>query len=245
MMELHESEFEFYLKQQGVSLTQQQQQQFKLYFETLVEWNKKVNLTAITQKKQVYIKHFYDAISPSFFVNINTLHNLADIGSGAGFPALPLKICFPHLQITIIDCLQKRITFLQHLTSILRLTDIQLVHGRAEQLAREKQYRDKYDLVTARAVAKLAVLNELCLPFVKKEGIFVAMKGPTDCVELKEANFSCTQLKSSVSSTHQLQLPFDYGERNIIVIQKKGATPSKYPRKTGIPAKKPLLNIQQ
>lgn len=194
------------LKKHGLELGELQLEQFELYYQELVSWNEKMNLTGITDREQVYTKHFYDSVSLAFYTDMTKVNKLADIGSGAGFPGLPLKICFPHIKLTIIDSLNKRIGFLQHVVDILGLTDVELVHGRAEEIGRKEGYRDSYDLVTARAVAKLAVLNEFCLPFVRKSGIFAAMKGGDPREEMKEAEFSFNQLKGRVKAVHPFQL---------------------------------------
>jgi 16S rRNA (guanine527-N7)-methyltransferase len=189
----------------------------------------------------VYEKHFYDSVSLSFFVQMTDAGSIADIGSGAGFPSIPLKICFPHLKVMIVDSLNKRIQFLNHLSSALGLTDVSCVHGRAEDVARTKDHRDQYDLVTARAVARLNVLNELCLPFAKKAGTFAAMKGADPADELQEAGMSLKKLKGEIRSVHELKLPIEQSERHIILIRKTANTPKEYPRKAGTPIKQPLL----
>src|SRR5262249_29980717 len=148
-----------------------------LYYKLLVEWNEKMNLTGITERGAVYEKHFYDSLTVTSVTNIQEQHSLADIGSGAGFPSIPIAIVFPHLNVMIIDALAKRINFLEEVCSKLGLYRVKCLHSRAEDAARLKEHRDQYDVVTARAVAKLAVLNEFCLPFVRKGGRFVAMKG--------------------------------------------------------------------
>ncbi|MDP5276074.1 16S rRNA (guanine(527)-N(7))-methyltransferase RsmG [Chengkuizengella axinellae] len=232
--------FSLLLNNKSIKISSIQWEMLEIYFETLVEWNKKMNLTAITDKEQVFIKHFYDSISLSFYQSISDIESIADIGSGAGFPSIPLKIMFPHLKVTIIDSLKKRIHFLEHLTNELKLSNVSCVHGRAEELGRKPQYRDQFDLVTARAVARLNVLNEYCLPFVKKSGFFVAMKGVNPTDEVNEAKYSLIELKGSLSNVVSCQLP-DLSDRNFIFIQKTDHTPKKYPRKAGTPLKKPLF----
>jgi 16S rRNA (guanine527-N7)-methyltransferase len=235
-----QSDFLTLLHNKGIQLSEVQIRQFELYYQELVEWNGKVNLTAITEKEGVYIKHFYDSLSLSFFVNISQISTLADIGSGAGFPSIPLKIVYPHLKVTIIDSLQKRITFLQHLVQALGLEGVTCIHGRAEDIARLKEHRDHYDLVTARAVARLSVLSEFCLPFVKPNGQFLAMKGSEVTDELQKAAYSFKELKGQLIEDNQFKLPNDHGIRHLIEIQKKSITPGKYPRKAGTPLKIPL-----
>ncbi|EFM10975.1 methyltransferase GidB [Paenibacillus curdlanolyticus YK9] len=229
------------LAEKGITLTAEQLDQFEAYFRILVEWNEKMNLTGITEREAVYEKHFYDSVALSFYVDMKNVRHIADIGSGAGFPSLPIKICFPHLKITIVDSLNKRISFLQHVVNELGLSDVSCVHGRAEDIARLPEHRDHYDLVTARAVAKLNVLNEFCLPFVRKGGTFAAMKGgdPTD--EIREASTSLRELKGKTAGTEAMQLPFEQSERHIVLITKTDSTPRKYPRKAGTPLKQPIL----
>ncbi|CAM4215371.1 16S rRNA (guanine(527)-N(7))-methyltransferase RsmG [Paenibacillus alkaliterrae] len=229
------------MEESGLSLSPVQLDQFELYYQLLVEWNEKMNLTGITERDAVYEKHFFDSVSLSFFTNMNAVHKLADIGSGAGFPSIPLKICFPHLQVMIADSLNKRIQFLAHLTAKLGLNDVVCLHGRAEDIAQLPAHRDCYDLVTARAVARLNVLNEFCLPFVKKGGLFAAMKGSQSDEEVREAAFSLRELKGRFKSQHQLTLPNEQSERHIVFIEKTEVTPRKYPRKAGIPLKQPLI----
>ncbi|MEX2461532.1 MAG: 16S rRNA (guanine(527)-N(7))-methyltransferase RsmG [Paenibacillaceae bacterium] len=240
-MDVIEKQLNELLQTQGITLNSQQFKQFSDYYEQLVLWNEKMNLTGIIEREQVYTKHFYDSVSLSFYVPIESVRTLADIGSGAGFPSIPLKIVYPHLQITIIDSLNKRIQFLNHIVSFLKLTDVLCVHGRAEDLARLAIYRDHFDLVTARAVARLNVLNELCLPFVMKSGHFVAMKGSDPTDELNEAEFSARELKAVFIKTHNFELPIDQSKRHLIIFQKQDATPKKYPRKAGVPSREPLI----
>lgn len=215
--------------------------QFETYYRELVSWNEKMNLTGITERDQVYTKHFFDSLSLAFFVNMERVELLADIGSGAGFPGIPLKIAFPHLQLTIVDSLSKRISFLQHVCDELGLKGVTLVHGRAEDIGRQPAYRDHYDLVTARAVARMALLNEFCLPFARKGGEFAAMKGSDPMEEVAEASFSLKELRAELVKVESFKLPVEESDRHIVLIRKNGATPAKYPRKAGLPAKQPLL----
>ncbi|AIQ66201.1 16S rRNA methyltransferase [Paenibacillus stellifer] len=215
--------------------------QFETYYRELVSWNEKMNLTGITDRDQVYTKHFFDSLSLAFFVNLEKVESLADIGSGAGFPGIPLKIAFPHLQLTIVDSLSKRISFLQHVCDELGLKGVTLVHGRAEDIGRLPAHRDHYDLVTARAVARMALLNEFCLPFARKGGEFAAMKGSDPIEEVAEASFSLKELRAELVKVESFKLPVEESDRHIVLIRKNGATPAKYPRKAGLPAKQPLL----
>lgn len=229
------------LAEHGISLTPKMAEQFDTYYRELITWNEKMNLTGITEREDVYIKHFYDSASIAFFLELNAIERIADVGSGAGFPGLPLKILFPHLRLTIIDSLNKRIGFLNHLISLLELDHVDAIHARAEEAGKSAQYREQFDLVTARAVAKLNVLNEFCLPLVKVGGRFVAMKGTDPNKEIAEAAYSIQTLGAKLSQIHPLQLP-DESERHIIVIDKTSKTPKAYPRKPGTPLKQPLLS---
>jgi len=229
------------LAERSIAVSDRQLEQFEMYFRELVEWNEKMNLTGITEKEQVYVKHFYDSASLAFFHPMDGVGSMADIGSGAGFPSIPLKILFPHLTVTIVDSLQKRIGFLQHLTNTLGLSDVECVHGRAEDVARLPAHRDRYDLVTARAVARLNVLAEFCMPFAKPEGHFVAMKGSDPAEELAEAKFAFKELGGQLVADHAFELPMEQSGRHLIVVRKTKATPGKYPRKAGVPLKTPLI----
>lgn len=234
-------EFQARLAEHGIQINEQQLDQFESYYRLLVEWNEKMNLTGITEREAVYTKHFYDSVSLAFYVNMEEIRSLADIGSGAGFPGIPLKICYPLLKLTIIDSLNKRINFLTHIKDALQLTETELIHGRAEEMGRKAGYRDSYDLVTARAVARLAVLNEFCLPFVRKGGCFAAMKGSDPQEEIQESAYSLKELRGQLSSVEAFQLPVEESARHMVLIRKLAETPKKYPRKAGTPLKTPLL----
>ncbi|PRS78939.1 16S rRNA (guanine(527)-N(7))-methyltransferase RsmG [Bacillus sp. GBSW2] len=228
------------LEEKGRTLSPVQLEQFETYFRMLVEWNEKMNLTSITEKEEVYLKHFYDSISAAFFIDFHKVTTICDIGAGAGFPSIPLKICFPHLHVTIVDSLQKRITFLNELAQGLNIQDTTFYHDRAETFGQRKEKRESYDLVTARAVARLSVLSELCLPLVKKEGLFVALKASAADEEMQAGKKAVTVLGGEVVEKHSFVLPLEESERNIIVIEKKKQTPKKYPRKPGTPNKSPI-----
>lgn len=223
-----------------IELSSQQLAQFETYYEMLIEWNNKINLTAITDKKEVYLKHFYDSISAAFYIDTAKPLQICDVGAGAGFPSIPIKICFPHLQLTIVDSLQKRILFLDALAEALSLKNVSFFHDRAETFAQKEAHREQYDLVTARAVARMSVLSELCLPLVKKNGSFVAMKAASANEELAAAKKAIAILGGKVNSIHSFKLPLEESERNIIVIRKVKNTPKKFPRKPGIPNKTPI-----
>lgn len=228
------------LKEQGFDLTDQQKNQFHRYFELLVEWNEKINLTAITQEKEVYLKHFYDSLAPVLQGYIsNEPLKLLDIGAGAGFPSLPMKILCPELEVTIIDSLNKRINFLTLLAEELGLTGVAFYHGRAEDFGQDKTFRGQFDLVTARAVARMQVLSELTIPFLKIGGHLIALKASSADQELAEAKTALATLFAKVEETVDYALP-NGDPRNLTVVSKKKETPNKYPRKAGLPNKKPL-----
>ena len=228
------------LSEHGIELSQTQKEQFQTYYQLLVEWNEKMNLTSITEEHDVYLKHFYDSITPSFYYDFDGDKSICDVWAGAGFPSIPLKIVFPELKVTIVDSLNKRIQFLNHLAAELGLQDVSFVHDRAESYGKG-DYRESYDIVTARAVARLTVLSELCLPIVKKGGQFIALKSSKGEEELQEAKFAINILGGNVRETYTFELPEDAGERQMIVIDKRRQTSKKYPRKPGTPNKSPLL----
>ena len=233
---------EFYqlLAQQGIELNDRQKDQFERYFELLVEWNEKINLTAITEKNEVYLKHFYDSIAPVLQGLIDNQElKLLDIGAGAGFPSLPMKIIYPQLDVTIIDSLNKRINFLKLLAEELKLDKVHFYHGRAEDLAQDKAFRAQFDLVTARAVARMQVLSELTIPYLKVGGKLLALKASNAPEELDEAKNALNLLFSKVQDNLSYALP-NGDPRFITVVEKKKETPNKYPRKAGMPNKRPL-----
>lgn len=233
---------EFYqaLEAHQIELSNHQKRQFQTYFETLVEWNQKINLTAITEKKEVYLKHFYDSIAPVLQGHItNQPISLLDIGAGAGFPSIPMKIICPKLEVTIIDSLNKRINFLTLLAEKLELTNVHFYHGRAEDMGQDKNFRGKFDIVTARAVARMQVLSELTIPFLRIKGQLIALKAQAADQELNDAQNALATLFSQVVLNHHYQLP-NGDSRYITIVEKKKETPNKYPRKAGLPNKKPL-----
>ncbi|MDB8621721.1 16S rRNA (guanine(527)-N(7))-methyltransferase RsmG [Streptococcus parasanguinis] len=233
-------EFYTHLADFGFPLTDRQKEQYERYFELLVEWNEKINLTAITEKDEVYIKHFYDSIAPILQGLIeNQPIRLLDIGAGAGFPSLPMKILFPELDVTIIDSLNKRINFLHLLAEELGLSGVHFYHGRAEDFAQDKAFRAQFDLVTARAVARMQVLSELTIPYLKVGGRLLALKASNAPEELEEAKNALNLLFSKVEDNLQYELP-NGDPRYITIVEKKKETPNKYPRKAGLPNKRPL-----
>ncbi|OCA92161.1 16S rRNA (guanine(527)-N(7))-methyltransferase [Bacillus wudalianchiensis] len=217
-----------------------QLEQFDLYYQLLVEWNEKMNLTAITDEEEVYLKHFYDSLSAAFYFDFSGSPAICDVGAGAGFPSIPLKIAFPDIQVTIVDSLNKRIGFLNHLADQLQLKDVHFYHDRAETFGRLPDHREQYDVVMARAVARMSVLSELCLPLAKVGGVFLAMKAASAQEELKNSHKALTILGGRLREEHSFLLPVEESERTIMVIDKTKATPKKYPRKPGTPNKSPI-----
>lgn len=222
----------------GLSFTEQQLEQFDKYYELLVETNKVMNLTAITEPDEVAVKHMIDSLLA--YEPEMAGKTLADVGTGAGFPGVPLKIYCPQLKVTLIDSLGKRLKFLQTVIDQLGLRGIRCEHLRAEDAGRNKQHREKYDLVTARAVARLSVLSEYCLPLAKKGGMFIALKGSRFAEEIAEGEAAVKLLGGKIISQEQVKLPGLDDGRAIVKITKVKNTPAQYPRKAGTPEKQPL-----
>ncbi|WP_127849200.1 16S rRNA (guanine(527)-N(7))-methyltransferase RsmG [Lacticaseibacillus hulanensis] len=236
-------EFTAALAAQGIELSGQQQEQFATYFTYLVSENQKMNLTAITAEGEVYLKHFYDSVTPLLAIKeLRTASaRLCDVGAGAGFPSLPMKIINPKLEVTIVDSLQKRIDFLDRLTTKLGMTGVTLVHDRAETFAGKKSpARESFDIVTARAVAALPVLAELCLPLVRVGGQFIALKAAHAPTEVADAKAALNTLGGKLQQDITIHLPLIDDTRHLLVIDKDKQTPKKYPRKPGTPAKQPI-----
>lgn len=225
----------------GISLSETQLQQFDRYQELLVEWNQKMNLTALTEPKDVAIKHMIDSVSVYDEKWFSEGMSVIDVGTGAGFPGLPLKILCPSLKVTLLDSLNKRVKFLETVVSDLGLSDIVCVHARAEEAARQKQYREKFDAVVSRAVARLPILAEYDLPFVRVGGFFAAMKGAKYEEEAEEAKKAVKLLGGGEPVLREIKLPGLEDKRGIIYIRKEKKTPSVYPRKAGTPEKNPIL----
>ena len=224
----------------GITLSEEQLEQFIRYYELLVEWNQRVNLTAITEYNDVIKKHFVDSLSLVKACSVSGSCSLIDVGTGAGFPGLALKIAFPHIRVTLLDSLNKRIQFLDTVIRKLGLTGVEAIHGRAEDFARPGKLREKYDLSVSRAVANLSSLCEYCLPFVKKQGLFIAYNSGNVSQEVTEAQNAIGLLGGKWKAQIEFILPDSDIGRSLLVIEKENATPAKYPRKAGLPGKEPL-----
>ena len=212
---------------------------FEKYFNLLVEWNEKINLTAITKADEVAVKHFEDSLAVFKYVNIKNNAKIIDVGTGAGFPGIPLKIARDDLNLTLLDSLNKRLVFLQTVCNELNI-EAETVHSRAEEGSRKVEYRDSYDYAFSRAVAQLNVLSEYCLPYVKVGGSFCALKGPQAEDEIKNAYSAINTLGGKLKKVSSFALPCDGGERNIVEIEKRALPSQKYPRNSGKIKAKPL-----
>ncbi|MBQ2088525.1 MAG: 16S rRNA (guanine(527)-N(7))-methyltransferase RsmG [Selenomonas sp.] len=225
----------------GINLSETQIAQYNRYFELLIEWNEKINLTAITAPKDVAIKHIIDSITAYDAALFQAGTNVIDVGTGAGFPGLPLKIFCPEIKLTLMDSLNKRIKFLQTVVEELGLKDVECVHARAEEGARNKKYRESFDIAVSRAVARLPILCEYCLPFVKKGGHFIALKGMQYNDEAEEAVKAIKVMGGSRTEIRPVKLPEIDDKRAVIIINKTMPTPKTYPRKAGTPTKNPIV----
>ena len=232
--------FEKGLDEWNIQLTDKQKNQFLDYYEILTEWNTFMNLTAITEFQEVVTKHFLDSLSIVKAMDMKKVHSLMDVGTGAGFPGRPLKIVFPHIEVTLLDSLNKRVKFLNEVIQSLELEGIQALHGRAEDYGKQADCRERYDLCVSRAVANLSSLSEYCLPFVKEGGKFISYKSGKMEEELEQAKKAVYLLGGNLEKTVCFQLPDTDMERSFAVIAKTRPTPKKYPRKAGLPTKEPL-----
>lgn len=224
----------------GIALDEIQKKQFTDFYEYLVEKNKVMNLTGITEFQEVLVKHFLDSLACVKAVDMSRIKRIMDIGTGAGFPGVPLKIAFPHLEACLLDSLKKRVNFLEETFQMLKLENITAIHGRAEEYAKNKQYRETYDLCVSRAVSNLATLSEYCLPYVKTGGYFISYKSGTVQEEVEQAQKAVKILGGKIQDVVYFQLPDSEIQRSLVVIEKIKATPGRYPRKAGTPLKEPL-----
>ena len=234
---MNKNEFINEVNKLGIIINEKQLNQLKKYYNLIIEWNNKINLTAITEEKDVYLKHFYDSLTITKVIDLNNYHSLCDVGTGAGFPGIVLKIIFPNLKITLIDSLQKRIKFLNNVIDELGLKDIETIHSRIEDYAINN--KEKFDIVTSRAVAQLNVLSEYCIPIVKVNGYFIPMKGNiTD--EIEKSKNALDKLNGEIIEINNFKLPFEESNRSIIKIRKTNKTSKLFPRKYNEIKKSPL-----
>lgn len=233
-------QFEQKLSQMNLTVTDEMKEQFSIYYELLCEWNKVMNLTTIIEFDEVVEKHFLDSLALAAYLDIHPDWKLIDVGTGAGFPGIPLKIMFPKLNVLLADSLNKRVRFLEEVIGRLRLSDICAVHGRAEDLAHKTEYREQFDLCVSRAVAHLSSLSEYCLPFVKRGGVFAAYKSADIAEEVEQSQKAIQILGGKLDRVEQFQLPDTEYQRSFVLMNKIKHTAKKYPRKAGTPVKCPL-----
>ncbi len=227
-------------KEMGIEISHNQAEQFIKYKDILLEWNRKMDLTTITEEKEIIIKHFLDSLSCIQTKYLKNEGKMIDVGTGAGFPGIPLKIILPDIKLTLLDSLKKRIGFLEEVCSELGLDGTEFIHGRAEDFGQNKNYREKYKYVVSRAVAALNVLTEYCLPFAQVGGHFICQKGPKLIEEIKDAQKAIKILGGEIVEQIKIELPFSDRNHHILVIGKTKQTPTKYPRKAGKPSKTPI-----
>lgn len=228
------------LKKWDIEITDEKCSQFEIYKDLLLEWNKVMNLTAIEDEREVYIKHFLDSISCIITGKINKDLSVIDVGTGAGFPSMPLKIMVPEIKLTLLDSLNKRLNFLRDVSEKAELDGIEYFHSRAEDGGQNKAYREKFDIAVSRAVASLPVLLEYCLPFVKEGGYLICQKGPALDDEIRDAKRSLEVLGGEIEEIIKVDLPFTELDHRIAIIKKVKKTPKQYPRKAGKPSKEPI-----
>lgn len=232
--------FDQELETLGIRLTDVQKRQFDRYYELLIEWNRVMNLTGITEYDEVNLKHFTDSLTIVRIKEMKNVSTMIDVGTGAGFPGLPIKIAFPHIKVTLLDSLSKRIKFLNQIVEELELNDVVTLHGRAEDYAKKEEYREQFDLCASRAVANLSTLSEYCLPFIKKGGCFVSYKSADSDEEIKMSEKALDILGGKIEKIDKFTLPGSDMGRALVMIEKVKNTPRKYSRKAGVPSKEPL-----
>jgi len=216
-------------------------EKFEKYKDLLKEWNNKINITSIENDEEIFIKHFLDSILLLDKDNSDSSKKIIDVGTGGGFPGLPLKIVNENFKVTLLDSLRKRIDFLQEVVNSLKLTDVDLIHGRAEDFGRDVKYREQYDICVSRAVAPLNVLSEYCMPFVKVGGYFAAYKSENISEEIESSKSAVEKLGGKISEIKEISLPHTHIVRKIVIIEKVKETSKVYPRKAGKPSKDPLI----
>ena len=232
--------FDQELETLGIRLTDVQKRQFDRYYELLIEWNRVMNLTGITEYDEVNLKHFTDSLTIVRIKDMENVSTLIDVGTGAGFPGIPIKIAFPYIKVTLLDSLNKRIKFLNQVVEELDLEDVVTLHGRAEDYAKKEEYREQFDLCASRAVANLSTLSEYCLPFIKKGGCFVSYKSADSDEEIQQSEKALDILGGKIEKVDKFVLPGSDMGRALVMIEKVKNTPRKYPRKAGVPSKEPL-----
>jgi 16S rRNA (guanine527-N7)-methyltransferase len=224
----------------GLNFDTDQYHKFMLYKDLIQDWNNKINLTAITEDDEIVKKHFIDCIKCFRFEDIRTSGSIIDVGTGAGFPGIPIKIMAPNKKVTLLDSLNKRVNFLNEVITSLKLNNVEAIHGRAEEMSRKEEYREKFDIAISRAVANMSVLSELCIPYVKVGGYFVAMKGPAVEEELSQARNAIGTLGGKLEQVIKVEIEETDLQHNLVVIKKVRSTPQLYPRKATSISKKPL-----
>ncbi len=241
LKDYHLDNFRKDLEALQIVLNKEQLCQFMSYYELLVEWNQVMNLTAITDFEEVCKKHFTDSLSLVKAYKINASISVIDVGTGAGFPGIPLKIAFPDIEIILLDSLHKRVDFLKTVIDNLGLKKIEALHGRAEDYAKEKKFREQFDLCVSRAVSNLSTLSEYCIPYVKIGGHFISYKSEKLSEEKKDAEYAISVLGGEIEDQISFQIPNSDINRNLLIVRKKKETPANYPRKAGLPLKKPII----